>query len=187
MKKGDDSNGNLMKFKWNTSISIKIKFKLESEVFIMKKRNLSIILSAVILTISFLSTTLAASSINENTSLQSENDTLKSKKERPELTDEMKAKIKAKKAEREAQIFKWNALTNEQKKEIYALQDQIVGLQQKIIDKYHSFDLMDKDTATQIKKYIEERNTQIKEKSTMPMMHYNRNKKGSKHKPYPAK
>jgi len=49
---------------------------------------------------------------------------------------------------------KWSKLTDSQKKEISDIQQQIKGLQQKLIDKYQSFGLIDKSQANIIKDHI---------------------------------
>lgn len=88
------------------------------------------------------------------------------------LTDEQKAemdqKIQEEAAQREAQIAKWNALTDAQKESIYAIQDEIDELQQSIIDKYVTLGLMDSTTASELKSEIIKKTETMRTNGEMP-------------------
>jgi hypothetical protein len=85
----------------------------------------------------------------------------------PELTEEQKAEMETKKAEmdakRKAVREKWDSLSEEQKNELYALQDKIGGAQIEIIDKQLELGLIDEETAKIQKEQIAERQTKIRE------------------------
>ncbi len=89
--------------------------------------------------------------------------------DRKQLTDEQKAELEAMKARMRKSLEKWNALTDDQKNEIYKLKDQIFDIEGKIIDKYLSFGLIDQDTANNMKKNMSEAKTRMRENGRMPM------------------
>jgi predicted transglutaminase-like cysteine proteinase len=85
----------------------------------------------------------------------------------PELTEEQKAEMEAKKAEMEAKVKarqeKWDNLSEEQKNELYAMQDKIGDTQIEIIDKQLELGLIDEETAKTQKEQIAERKTKTRE------------------------
>jgi septal ring factor EnvC (AmiA/AmiB activator) len=99
--------------------------------------------------------------------------------EMPELTEEQQAEMEARRAEMDAQRAEmesertaqqeaWNALTDAQKEEIYALQDQSIDTEIATIDKYLSFGLLSEDAAAEMKASLEEKKAAIRENGMLP-------------------
>jgi len=63
---------------------------------------------------------------------------------------------------------KWDALTDEQKDEIYGLEDKKAALDKEIVDKYAEFGIIDSETADKAKEAIDERNGKMREDGGMP-------------------
>ena len=85
------------------------------------------------------------------------------------LTEEARAEMEARWETREAARTKWEALTDEQKEEIYGIEDQIGALRNQIIDRYQQRGVYDEETAAQFKERQTERMTWIREEGAMPM------------------
>ena len=64
----------------------------------------------------------------------------------------------------------WDALTEEQKEEIYGLKDQSYSVQVQIIEKYLEWGLIDEATATDMKTSLEERQTSMRENNKAPLL-----------------
>lgn len=78
------------------------------------------------------------------------------------ISDERKAATDAMKA-------KWDALTDEQKAEIYSLYDQKVSIESQIVDKYLEFGVIDTDTAATMKQNLETKKSDMRTNGRMPM------------------
>ncbi len=88
---------------------------------------------------------------------------------RGELTDDMKEEMAARREAMIAAREKWDALTDEQKDEIYDLEDQIGALRGQIINRYQQWGIMDEETAAGIQERITERLSNMREEGRMPM------------------
>ena len=66
-------------------------------------------------------------------------------------------------------ISKWDALTDEQKEEIYGLNDQKTAIDSQIIDKYVEFGLIDAEAAAEMKENLENRRSDMRSNGRMPM------------------
>ena len=135
----------------------------------MKAKKILAVIAATIITGAMSASTLAAtplenSDIDTKTSV-SDSDVCETNK-RPELSDEQKAEMKAK---MEAANAKWAALTDAQKKEIYALKDKQAEIENQIIDKYLKYEIIDKTTAEKIKTRIEQSSTKMRESGKLPI------------------
>jgi len=64
---------------------------------------------------------------------------------------------------------KWDALTDEQKAEIFGLEDQAAAIEGRIIDKYLEFGLIDAETAENMKNDLNSRKNEMRENGRMPM------------------
>lgn len=95
------------------------------------------------------------------------------------LTDEQKAELEAKKAEMESQISemkakvqalveKWNALTDAQKEEVYALKDLEFDAQIETIDKYVALGLVAEQDVAEVKTKLTDMKTVIRENGNLP-------------------
>ncbi|MGL5440689.1 MAG: DUF2680 domain-containing protein [Filifactoraceae bacterium] len=71
-------------------------------------------------------------------------------------------------AVKDAMKTKWDTLTDAQKNEIYDLYDQKATIDNKIIDKYLDYGLIDSTTATDMKKNIDNRKSDIRTNGKMP-------------------
>ncbi|NDL68409.1 DUF2680 domain-containing protein [Anaerotalea alkaliphila] len=76
----------------------------------------------------------------------------------------------ARRAAQEAAQEKWDALTDAQKEEIYALKEEAADSEGKIADKYLEWGLIDEETATQMKERLTERVQDLREDGRMPML-----------------
>ncbi len=85
------------------------------------------------------------------------------------LTEEARAEMEARRQTMDAARAKWEALTDEQKEEIYGIEDQIGALRNQIIDRYQQWGVYDEETATQFKERQTERMNWIREEGAMPM------------------
>ncbi len=97
----------------------------------------------------------------------------------PELTDEQKAAMEAKRAEMEAAMAEkkaamdaaieaWDAMTDEQKEEVYALKDKEIDAKIALIDKYVSLGLISEDEAKTAKEMLENCKTEMRENGFLP-------------------
>lgn len=145
----------------------------------MDKKKISTVLIAVVLTAS-IGTTAWATTQDSSTSAQGTGAAQKQDfkrgpgKNMPELTDEQKAAMEAKKTEMQAaQMAKedaWTNMTDDQKNSIYSLQQQIADLQNQLTDQYSEYGLIDSDTATKIKEDTTKRVADMKENGKLPML-----------------
>ena len=83
-----------------------------------------------------------------------------------QLTDQQKADLKAK---RDDMKSKWSTLTDDQKNQIYSIQDQIATLQGQMADKYADFGIIGGDDANSLKAKITEKQGQMRSNGKMPM------------------
>lgn len=67
-------------------------------------------------------------------------------------------------------LAKWNALSDDQKNEIYALKEKASAIESQIIDKYLEYGIVDQTTADNIKTRMNERNAQMRTDGQFPMM-----------------
>lgn len=109
------------------------------------------------------SDTADATAASENSSTQIE------EKAAPELTEEQKAEMETRKVQMDASQKAWEALTDAQKEEIYALEDEKSAIDSKIIDKYLEFGVVDAQTAEEFKTRTSEEKTKMRENGRMPM------------------
>ena len=93
---------------------------------------------------------------------------------RPTMTEEQKAAMEEQHQlqleQREAALAKWNALTDAQKNEIYALKEKASAIDSQIIDKYLEYGIVDQTTADNMKTMMNERNAQMRTDGQFPMM-----------------
>ena len=80
------------------------------------------------------------------------------KREKPGLTKEQKAELKA----------KWDALTQEQKEEVYLIYDNCLDSKIQLIDKYIELGIIDSETAARLRDNIEGHRVGMRENSTLP-------------------
>ena len=64
---------------------------------------------------------------------------------------------------------KWDALTDEQKAEIYDLNDQKAAIDNKIIDKYLEYGIIDSDKASDMKDALDSQKNDMRSNGRMPM------------------
>lgn len=97
------------------------------------------------------------------------------------LTDEQKAELEAKKAELEAKRAEekakadalaaaWNALSAEQKEEVYKLHDDEIDARIATIDKYLSLGLISADDAAALKEKMTAEKAAVRESGNMPFL-----------------
>jgi hypothetical protein len=95
------------------------------------------------------------------------------------ITDEQRAEwadrqeqMKSKRSEMEArssiQNDRWDALTDEQREELYSLQDKTVEAQIAVIDKYLELGVIDAETAQVMKDRLTEGQSNMRENGRMP-------------------
>jgi hypothetical protein len=99
------------------------------------------------------------------------------------LTEEARAEMEARQEIREAARAKWDALTDEQKAEIYGLEDQIGALRNQIIDRYQQWGVYDEETAVQLKERQTERMNWMREEGAMPMGGGRQGRRGMRNAP----
>ena len=92
----------------------------------------------------------------------------------PELTDEQKAEMEARWADKAsrwtAQRENWDALTDEMREELYSLQDKTVEAQIAVIEKYLELGVIDEETAKNMIDRLNEGQSVMRESGRMPMM-----------------
>ena len=72
---------------------------------------------------------------------------------------------------------KWNTLTDKQKKEVYALLENEMKAEIKLIDKLVEFELLGKEDGTLLKTRMQERFTELKKSGEFPFSKPNHDKK----------
>ncbi len=85
------------------------------------------------------------------------------------MSEEQKAEMEALREKAGSVQGKWDALTDDQKEEIYKLRDQGTDIQSQIIDKYLEFGVIDEETAAAMKEKCESRNGALRSSGKMPM------------------
>ena len=88
--------------------------------------------------------------------------------ERQERQEEMKSKRAEMESRMKLQLDKWGDLTDEQKAELYSLQDKSVDAQIAIIDKYLELGVIDEEKAQAMKDRLLEGNDFMRENDFMP-------------------
>lgn len=74
------------------------------------------------------------------------------------------------KALRDAQISKWNELTDAQRAEIYKIYEEKTNIDSKLIDKYLEFGIIDNETANSMKSNLTEEKNNMVNNKRMPMI-----------------
>jgi len=88
---------------------------------------------------------------------------------RGEWTEEQKAAMEAMQSNWDGIKSRWNELTDEQRSEIYDLEDQKSNIDRQIIEKYLEFGVIDRETADSMRDALESRRSDMRENSRMPM------------------
>ena len=84
------------------------------------------------------------------------------------VTEEMRANFEAKRAEMQEARDKWDALSDAQKEEIYALKDAICDIECRIVDKYLEWGILDKAAANEYKKIFTGYKSEMRMNGRMP-------------------
>lgn len=89
-----------------------------------------------------------------------------------QLSDEQKTQIKEKRAEKQAAMTqrqeKWNALTDEQRAEVYSIMDERNAIDSKLVDKYLELGIISAEEAENMKSDISSENNFTRENKLMP-------------------
>ncbi len=139
----------------------------------MKKRKIFMILAALTLVFAMSVTAFAATTptdiVDSITAGAMAGKFFGDQPTRPELTAEQKAQMDARREQMVSANDKWNSLTDSQKEEIYKMKDQQSKIEESIIDKYVEWDLIDSETAADMKAQISERSDFKRECGNLPM------------------
>ena len=91
-------------------------------------------------------------------------------KEHKTLTADQIAEREAMKANMEASIKKWDALSAEDKESVYALEDEVIAAQSAVIDKELELGVIDEAAAAEMKARLTEKSTDMRTDGKMPML-----------------
>ncbi|MDO5095155.1 MAG: DUF2680 domain-containing protein [Peptostreptococcaceae bacterium] len=144
----------------------------------MNKKSMAALFAAGLLSTSAFA--FAADANNKPNSSTQSVTTTQSQKQKRELTETEKKEFEARREAMTQAKSKWNALSDSQKQEVYALEEKIIALEKEQIDKLVSLGVMDKTSADAQKKKLDERFSQQKQSGALPFGKAHKGGKGAR-------